>query len=255
VDRLVPLGLNAIRLTLDGDREAHNEKRPFKNGKGSFDVIIDNMLQVADKVSLRVGVNIDKGNQESVPRMLDYLEQVGLKEKIDLIKFNPIVQIQDAFQIIRQADCAPVTEDWALDSLIPLTREAYSRGFKVGNEMQATVCSMNLDGTAVVIDPIGRIYTCPAFVGREGFQAGDIHHQELFDRHEELMSMEPPDECFRCAYMIICGGGCKHLAYTRYNDMGKNVCDKEFLKDVTEESLKMFVLSQRGANGSEGGQR
>ncbi len=250
VERLVPLGLTAIRLTIDGDRDAHDSKRPFKSGKGSFDVIVENMIQVADKVKIRIGVNVDNENMESVPRMLDYLEQVGLKDKIDLIKFNPIVHIQGTSQSVRQADCAPASEEWMMDNLIPLTQDAYRRGFKTDNEMQPTVCSMNLDGTVAVIDPIGRIYTCPAFVGREGFQTGDIYHQELFSKHEEFMSMEPPDDCFRCAYMLICGGGCKHLAYTKYGDMTRNVCDKDYLQKVTAELLKMHVLSQRGIGGS-----
>ncbi len=112
--------------------------------------------------------------------------------------------------------------------------------------MQFTICSMNLDCTAVVVDPLGRIYTCPAFVGREGFQAGDIYCQELSDRHREFMSMEVPDDCFRCAYMPICNGGCKHMAFTRYGDLGRTVCEKDFLQKATGELLKMHVLSQRG---------
>jgi len=205
---------------------------------------------VVDKVKVRIGVNVDNENLESVPRMLDYLEQIGLKDKIDQIKFNPIVHMENTGQPVRQSDCIPASEEWAMSNLLPLMLEAHRRGFKTDHELQPTICSMNLDGTVATIDPHGRIYTCPAFVGREGFQAGDIHHQELYDKHREFMNIEPPDECFRCAYMLICGGGCKHLAYTRYGDMTKNVCEKEYLQKVTEESLKMYVLSQRGNSGS-----
>ena len=35
VERLAPLGRRSITVTIDGDRDAHNSKRPFKNGKGS----------------------------------------------------------------------------------------------------------------------------------------------------------------------------------------------------------------------------
>ena len=104
---------------------------------------------------------------------------------------------------------------------------------------------MNLDGTAVVIDPLGRIYTCPAFVGREGFQAGDIYHEELFDKHREFMEMPMPDECWECAYIPMCNGGCKHLAYTKYGDMGMTTCDRDFIQKAVGESLKMRVLLQK----------
>ena len=40
VERLNPLGLNGIKITLDGDRDAHNRSRPLRGGQGTFDRII-----------------------------------------------------------------------------------------------------------------------------------------------------------------------------------------------------------------------
>jgi uncharacterized protein len=247
VDRLEPLGLKSIKVTLDGDRDAHNSKRPFRNGKGSFDVIIKNILQVIDKTRIRVSANVDSENLESIPRMLDYLEEIGIKEKIESIRFNPIVHIQgqeNTSELVRQAECATVPEEWVMYNLIKLTWDALMRGFKTEDSLQLTACSMNLDGTAVVIDPLGRIYTCPAFVGREGFQAGDIYHQDLFDKHREFMSMELPDKCFECAYMPLCGGGCKHVAYIKHGDLSRTMCDQDYLQRATAEALKMHVITQ-----------
>ena len=249
IDRLKPLGLEGLKITIDGDREAHNSKRPFNNGKGSFDVIIENILKVIDKVKIRIGANIDAENLESVPRMLDYLEEVGLKDKIDRINFYPIIHIQEqdgTSKVSKRANCAPGVGDWELDNLIAPTWDAFMRGFDTGSdEIRFTLCAMNRDGTVVVIDPLGRIYTCPAFVGREGFQVGDIYHQELLDRHRELMSIEVPDDCFKCAYMPLCSGGCKHVAYISHGDLSRTVCEKDYLQKVTAESLKMHVLSQK----------
>ncbi len=252
VERLNPLGLISIRVTLDGDRDVHNSKRPFIGGRGTFDAIISNMSQVMDKTKIRINTNVDNENLDSVSRILDYLEQEGLKEKIDQIKFNPIVHIQqqDKSRPIRQADCAPAFEEWVMDGLIQLTLEAFRRGFRTENEAQFTICSMNLDGTAVVIDPLGHVYTCPAFVGREGFQAGDISHAELSQRHREFMDMPIPDACFECAYMPVCGGGCKHLAYAKFGDISQTTCEKDYIQRATMESLKMRILSRGGIGGS-----
>ncbi len=43
VDRLTPYGLRYVKITLDGDKEAHDKKRPYLSGKGSFDRIIKNI--------------------------------------------------------------------------------------------------------------------------------------------------------------------------------------------------------------------
>src|SRR5262245_37804429 len=48
VERLNPLGLNGIKITLDGDRDAHNRSRPLRGGQGTFDRIVANVRAVAD---------------------------------------------------------------------------------------------------------------------------------------------------------------------------------------------------------------
>ncbi|MFC1715883.1 radical SAM protein [Candidatus Poribacteria bacterium] len=248
VERWVPLGLTNVRVTLDGARDFHDSKRPFISGKGTFDVIIRNLLQLMDKVEIRVNTNVDSENMDSVPRLLEYLEQVGLKDKIELIKFNPIVHIQgqdNTSRPTRQTDCAPASKECEMENLLPLTWDAYRRGFRTENEIKFTICSMNLDGTAAVIDPLGRIYTCPAFVGREGFQAGDVKHEELSDKHREFMDMPVPDDCWKCAYMPMCGAGCRHFSHTKYGDMSQTHCEKEFIQKAVAESLRMNALSQQ----------
>ena len=50
VDRLAPLGLNGVKVTLDGDRDTHNRMRPLRGGQGTFDRILHNVRQVAGKM-------------------------------------------------------------------------------------------------------------------------------------------------------------------------------------------------------------
>src|SRR4051812_46792407 len=47
VDRMVPLGLKAVKITLDGDRDTHDRMRPLRGGQGTFDRIVENMRHVA----------------------------------------------------------------------------------------------------------------------------------------------------------------------------------------------------------------
>ena len=50
VDRLLPFGLNGIKITLDGDRDTHNRMRPLRGGQGTFDRIVENIRRVAGRV-------------------------------------------------------------------------------------------------------------------------------------------------------------------------------------------------------------
>ena len=59
VDRLLPYGLNGVKVTLDGDRDTHNRMRPLRGGQGTFDRIIENVRKVAGKVRIAIGGNFD----------------------------------------------------------------------------------------------------------------------------------------------------------------------------------------------------
>src|SRR5207244_5169089 len=74
VDRLVPFGLNGIKVTLDGDRDAHNRMRPLRGGQGTFDRIVENVRAVAGKVRIAIGGNFDESSVDSYPALLEYLK-------------------------------------------------------------------------------------------------------------------------------------------------------------------------------------
>jgi len=74
VDRLLPYGLGYVKVTLDGDRDKHNEMRPLRGGQGTFDRIVENVRKVAGKVRIAVGGNFDADSVESFPALLDFLK-------------------------------------------------------------------------------------------------------------------------------------------------------------------------------------
>src|SRR4029077_19627562 len=75
VDRMLPLGLNGIKITLDGDRDTHNRMRPLRGGQGTFDRIIDNIRRVAGRCPIAIGGNFDEASVDSSPALLDFLKQ------------------------------------------------------------------------------------------------------------------------------------------------------------------------------------
>ena len=75
VDRLLPYGLGYVKVTLDGDRDTHNQMRPLRGGQGTFDRIIENVRKVAGKVRIAVGGNFDADSVASYPALLDFLKE------------------------------------------------------------------------------------------------------------------------------------------------------------------------------------
>ena len=214
---LIRYGLVSVKVTLDGEREIHNIRRPFKSGKDSFDTILKNIQEIPDTIKLILQVNVDSENVENFPSLLSFLEETGLKNKVEALVISPVFQSIGSVSSFagQELGCTKASELYMNDDLIHLEELIARRGFKSrSSSINYKICSMNRNGVMVIIDPMGVIYACPAFVGRESFAIGDIYHDEI-DRSKELTS-EQLEPCFQCTYFPICGGGCRYNAYIMY---------------------------------------
>ncbi len=237
VDSLVPLGLRHAKITIDGTREFHNKKRPFANGKGSFDVIIKNILSVADRIEITVGGNFDEENVESIPQLLDYLKELGLDKKLKLVNFKPIFEtINDMGSYTSDTDmgCVFFRED-VMENLVRLRRMVLEKGFRASPGIGINVCTMVMNPSFFVIDPEGILYRCPAFVGYKQFSVGDIYHYG----EEDFSTKSLWKRCKDCSYVPLCGDGCLYAAYIRFGDPEKLNCQKSFMEYMVKENLKL----------------
>ena len=83
VDRLAPFGLNGVKITLDGDRDTHNQMRPLRGGQGTFDKIIDNVRQVAGKCRDLDRRQLRRGARSTaIPALLDFLREQDFADKL-----------------------------------------------------------------------------------------------------------------------------------------------------------------------------
>ncbi len=82
VDRMLPFGLNGIKITLDGDRDTHNRMRPLRGGQGTFDRIIENIRRVAGRCRIAIGGNFDESSVDSFPALLEFLQEQDFGDKL-----------------------------------------------------------------------------------------------------------------------------------------------------------------------------
>src|SRR5439155_20002519 len=92
VDRLIPYGLLGVKITLDGDREIHNESRPLRGGQGTFDRIVENIRRVAGMCKISIGGNFDERTADSFPALLDFLSEQDFADKLYNVRFKPVVR-------------------------------------------------------------------------------------------------------------------------------------------------------------------
>ncbi|MFH1678575.1 MAG: radical SAM protein, partial [Candidatus Omnitrophota bacterium] len=159
IDKWRETGLDCVRVSLDGDKEAHDKKRPFAHGRGSFDVIIKNIKSIIDKVQIGIAGNFDTENLESIPRLLDYLEQEGLLAKMGRIGFTPIVprlgKLNNPAAIELESCLAFFARDGMFDATLWLRREFMRRGIKPEPGMAINICPLIMEDGGIAIDPRG----------------------------------------------------------------------------------------------------
>lgn len=229
---LVPLGLKRIKVTLDGDRERHDAKRIFKNGMGTFDIIMDNLKGISGLIPISIGGNYDDSTKGSIPALLDKLVEEGLKDHISNIRFKPI------FSGPGDSSCNPCSfSETNPEDQIWIRQEIASRGLKTDDDIAIGPCDAARENS-FTIDPLGRIYKCPGFVGREEFVIGDIKDERFNHKNTLFMSTDLWRECADCAYVPICAGGCRVSAELLKGDFTKKICEKRYLEGMAMGMIK-----------------
>jgi uncharacterized protein len=261
VDRLKPFGLNGVKVTLDGDHDTHNRMRPLRGGQGTFDKILSNIRQVADKCRISIGGNFDESSVDSYPALLDFLREQEFADKLAKVAFKPIIREQkpappkgfipltpvaaggkplngtcmtSAGAGVTSARAGATTSSTCdtchfLDEKTAFLRdETMKRGFKTVDGVHMGPCEIHKDN-AHTIGPEGSLYACPGFAGNVPESTGHID-----GRSDDLRSAAAKrfaqitgwHECDDCAFIPVCAGGCSAASHIELGDMNKPNCHK-----------------------------
>ena len=243
VDRLNPWGLKYIRITIDGDREYHDRYRPFISGKGTFDIIMQNIKAVADKTPIALASNFNEESYQGLYRLLDYLEAEGLKEKIAMIDFKPITERREPIKHESGATPSYQCDAGHSQKMVELKKELMRRGFKTSKALDGGgICHFKSGEHQVIIDPDGVIFKCPAMVGHYDKSCGNVSDLKLNDRYKEFMSfdlVEWKGKCQDCQYLPFCAGGCNYHAELQTGNYKNIFCERDFFDKTIHEYIKI----------------
>jgi uncharacterized protein len=235
IEKLLPIGLRAASVTLDGPRAIHDVFRPFKSGKGSFDVILGNIQQASSVIDVQLGGNYTRERHGEFPRLLDYLLEKGLgPDKISSVRFDPVINETAGISDFRDG-CASINEPWLVDAGIMLREEILSRGYRTP-EIVPTVCLMERRGLVVHYD--GALYKCPGLLGRKNFCAGTVKTGVINYSLSHNLGNWKNEGCLGCAYLPLCFGGCRYMKFLRDGTVQGVDCKKAYF-DRALEALVM----------------
>jgi uncharacterized protein len=253
VDRMLPFGLNGVKITLDGDKDTHNRMRPLRGGQGTFDRIIANIRAVAGRVRIAIGGNFDESSAGSIPALLDYLKAQEFGDKLVKVNFKPIIRNApvSAKGIIPltpvgasgakaslQGTCMTSVGSGAgaacdschtmEEQMTSIRVETQRHGFPTSDGVPKGMCHVHKTH-AHTIGPDGSLYACPGFTGQAALSTGHIDDRKESWRESALDKFErlhPWKECGDCAFIPTCAGGCVAASQSELGDMNMPTCHK-----------------------------
>ena len=236
IKKLKLFGLTSADITLDGPENIHNSFRPFKSGRGTFDMIVRNIKDVCDMINIHIGGNYTKDNYSEFPSLLDYLMDNGLTpDRISSLNFYPVIKESPEFALPDfTGGCVSINEPWLFDAGIFLRGEILKRGYKT-QKIMPSPCMMELKDS-LVVNYDGGFYKCPGMIGREEFRVGDIKTGIKDYRQSHNLDNYKNDECLNCSYLPLCFGGCRYMKLVRDGNINGADCKRPYL-DVTLERL------------------
>jgi uncharacterized protein len=244
VEELLPLGLAAVRITLDGPADVHDRQRPYVSGKGSFATILDNIRRVHQLVPIDLGGNYSRDNYRRFPELLDKLIEAGIDPaRFKAVGFSPVMPKSDgSLSPDFGSACACGDEPWMAEANVFLRGEAIRRGFPTP-KLKASACMIEFEND-LVVNYDGGIYKCPVFMGEESLRVGSLADGVGDYRDSHNLDVWKNEECLECAYLPLCFGGCRFLRRLKTGAIDGVDCRRAML-DATLETVVRQDLGRR----------
>jgi len=259
-----------IGISLDGDKYIHDEMRIYKNGKGTYEDVIDFIQKVQSSSDIKRiskqlwGLAVVTSKNNSLIDIHKHHRNIGFQS----IQMKP-VRLDSTHELAFNLDNIIKLKKMISEYISFLYENLILGDFKdvvmIANDNhfigkfllrminQNPVLMRCYAGRAKIsIAANGQIYPCDSFIGKKDFCIGNIwtgidelKREEFFNQ-----SVDNKDSCKKCWIKYICGGDCYHNAYM--HNLRIDVPDTitcEINKHIVKELL-MFVDELKRENES-----
>lgn len=249
---MVDYNVKSVQLTLDGPKELHNRSRFYRDGRGTYDDILRNARLSKDLgMNPSFRISIDKNVISRVEELLDDLKERNLSDIP--ISFG-FINVQTEACKSYEPNC--LGEEEFARKVPELWRLAKEKGFQIMTRPHRAIVSCGMvTESGYAIDPFAGIYKCWDFIGRKNHQGGHINDDgsaHYYAPYYDILTRSPYEfeECRRCKYLPLCGGGCTSKAWFKNGTYHSHACNID--KYILEEAVRFYV-EERYRDRFEGG--
>jgi uncharacterized protein len=250
MERMVELGVTKVQVTLDGPPAQHDRRRHLISGRGTFERILQNLVDTVDLAQFQVRVNVDARNSMEALEVVQILVDAGLAGKV-----RPyLAQVtHDGAACGNIQELCYSSQDFARME-VEVYREAARRGLPLSRypfRLAGAFCTADrLNG--YVVAPNGLLFKCWHEVTMSPERSigslldGQQPAQKVLEDRWIGWDALGKSGCRSCDVMPLCHGGCP-LEAMRHPERDRGAC--EHYKFELESLLEVRHL-HRGAEGS-----
>ena len=220
--------MDNVVLSLDGRKEVNDRMRPFRNGKGSYDLIVPKFQKFAESRGQKnyyVRGTFTRNNLDFADDVIHYAD-LGFQQ----MSMEPVVADPAEDYAIREEDIPQILKEYDKLALEYIKRKKEGRGFNFFHFMldltggpcvykRLSGCGSGTEYLAVT--PWGDLYPCHQFVGNEDFLLGNVDEgitKPAICKDFKNCNVYAKEACKKCFARFYCSGGC---AANSYNFKGK----------------------------------
>lgn len=233
-----------INVSIDGLKKIHDNHRPYKSGKETYETVVDNLIQlnqVADKVSAFICMT--RKDIRYFKYSVFYLWKLGIKNVYGNLVFgnDQVYSCEDYKEFdlqikeIGEAVYQNIINDRPIfyNSFVEMMKAIHRRSFALN-------CYLWQNGI-FVFSPDGDAYRCHRFMGDERFVLGNINEDNL-NLLSKRIKKKRVEECSQCWYQLYCGDGCPYENDVYTGDINKPSEMQCMRSKITfEESLRLYA--------------
>ena len=215
--------MSNVVLSLDGRKEVNDKMRPFRGGKGSFDLIVPKFQKFAEMRGDRdyyVRGTFTRHNLDFSKDVTEFAD-LGFRS----MSIEPVVAKPEEEYAIREEDLPQIMEEYDHLAEEYIKRKKEGRGFNFFHfniDLNQGPCvAKRLSGCGsgteyLAVTPWGDLYPCHQFVGQEEFLLGNVDTGVTNERIRDefkLCNVYAKDKCRDCFARFYCSGGCAANSY------------------------------------------
>lgn len=241
-----------IQVTLDGKSDRHNKKRFTHEGKDTYNKIIEGVEKCLKKrIPVRIRMNVDNNNFIECLELQEYFEkEYCMYAKLLSTELYPLFQLNNKYREYIFLETYLKNYNSERNNFDKNNRVISSNRPIIdtlinGSPAKPTYAYCYNHGKTIFVDPFGNLYSCILSVGIEQLSIGKYFPKLVFKENSiYTRTIEKIDECLKCKYTFVCGGGCP-LQLPDYTNIMKPVCART-VSDINSFVSLIYGIKYKG---------